>query len=335
MERSFPNLNGDTLFVKIRRELELYRSFEAHRLKEKRSLFRSICGRGPASRKESRWESACTRTAHRGGPRILDPAAHLAPYIGLSHVERSGSRDFSRGLSRNFHFQSFRFARARAPRPLFPRHRAVQDLSFAPNFEPRKSELPSPRSKPMKIAQTAARQHAVLPTLRCLFALIAVILKKLKRTSCSALSSKYHTLSPVMTSALARRSRESKSEKLNASMCSTRQKRVLRWAEKGYSLEEKNITNAWQTGTSTNRATAVNVNRLWERRRTGRELRDSVDVGRCVLLGIHCMHSLATGSRRPRCMWRNLAGRHFLTGASEPLWRSSIPSVSSHFLLLW
>ena len=52
MERSFPNLNGDTSFVKIRLELELYRSFEAHQLKEKRSLFRSICGRGPASRKE-------------------------------------------------------------------------------------------------------------------------------------------------------------------------------------------------------------------------------------------------------------------------------------------
>ena len=52
MERSLPNLNGDTLFVKIRRELELYRSFEAHHFKEKRSLFRSICGRSPASRKE-------------------------------------------------------------------------------------------------------------------------------------------------------------------------------------------------------------------------------------------------------------------------------------------
>ena len=52
MERSFPNLNGDTSFVKIRRELELYRSFEAHQLKEKCSLFRLICGRGPASRKE-------------------------------------------------------------------------------------------------------------------------------------------------------------------------------------------------------------------------------------------------------------------------------------------
>ena len=52
MERSFPNLNGDTSFVKFGRELELYRSFEAHQLKEKRSLFRSICGRGSASRKE-------------------------------------------------------------------------------------------------------------------------------------------------------------------------------------------------------------------------------------------------------------------------------------------
>ena len=168
-----------------------------------------------------------------------------------------------------------------------------------------------------------------LPTWRCLFALIAVILKKLKRTSCLALSSKYHTLSPVMTSALARRSRESKSEKLSASVCATRQKRMLRWAKKRYSLEEKNITIVWRTGTPTNRATAVNVNRLWERRRTGRELRDSVGGGRCVLLGIHCMHSLATGSRRPRCMWRNLAGRHFLTGASEPLWWSSNPSVNN------
>ena len=52
MERSFPNLNGDTSFVKIRCELEPYRSFEVHQLKEKRSLFRSICGRGPASGKE-------------------------------------------------------------------------------------------------------------------------------------------------------------------------------------------------------------------------------------------------------------------------------------------
>ena len=38
MERSFPHLNGDTLFVRIRRELELWRSFEGHQLKEKRSL---------------------------------------------------------------------------------------------------------------------------------------------------------------------------------------------------------------------------------------------------------------------------------------------------------
>ena len=30
MERYFPNLNGDTVFVNIRRELELYHSFEAH-----------------------------------------------------------------------------------------------------------------------------------------------------------------------------------------------------------------------------------------------------------------------------------------------------------------
>ena len=52
MERYFPNLNGDTLFVKIRRELKLYRSFEVHQLKEKRPLFRSIRSRGPASRKE-------------------------------------------------------------------------------------------------------------------------------------------------------------------------------------------------------------------------------------------------------------------------------------------
>ena len=52
MERSFPNLNGDTSFVNIRRELELQRSFEIHQLKEKRSLFRSIFGRGPASGKE-------------------------------------------------------------------------------------------------------------------------------------------------------------------------------------------------------------------------------------------------------------------------------------------
>ena len=52
MERSFPNLNGDTSFVKIRRELELQRSFEVHQVKEKRSFFRAICGRGPASGKE-------------------------------------------------------------------------------------------------------------------------------------------------------------------------------------------------------------------------------------------------------------------------------------------
>ena len=52
MERSFPHLNEDTLFVRIRRELKLWRSFEVHQLKEKRSLQRSIRGRGPASRKE-------------------------------------------------------------------------------------------------------------------------------------------------------------------------------------------------------------------------------------------------------------------------------------------
>ena len=38
MERSFPRLNGDTLFVRIHRELELWRSFEVYQLKEKRSL---------------------------------------------------------------------------------------------------------------------------------------------------------------------------------------------------------------------------------------------------------------------------------------------------------
>ena len=38
MERSFPHLNGDTSFVRIRRELELWRSFEVHQLKEKRWL---------------------------------------------------------------------------------------------------------------------------------------------------------------------------------------------------------------------------------------------------------------------------------------------------------
>ena len=38
MERYFPHLNGDTLFVRIRRELELWRSFEVYQLKEKRSL---------------------------------------------------------------------------------------------------------------------------------------------------------------------------------------------------------------------------------------------------------------------------------------------------------
>ena len=47
MERSFPKLNGDTLFVRIRRELELQRSFEVHQLKEKRSLLRTIRGRAP------------------------------------------------------------------------------------------------------------------------------------------------------------------------------------------------------------------------------------------------------------------------------------------------
>ena len=52
MERSFPKLNGDTLFVRIRRELELQRPFEVHQLKEKRSLLRPKRGRGPASRKE-------------------------------------------------------------------------------------------------------------------------------------------------------------------------------------------------------------------------------------------------------------------------------------------
>ena len=52
MERSFPHLTGDTSFEKIRPELELYRSFEVYQLKEKRLLFRSICGRAPASRKE-------------------------------------------------------------------------------------------------------------------------------------------------------------------------------------------------------------------------------------------------------------------------------------------
>ena len=38
--------------MKIRRELELKRSFEVHQLKEKRSLFRSIRDHGPASHKE-------------------------------------------------------------------------------------------------------------------------------------------------------------------------------------------------------------------------------------------------------------------------------------------
>ena len=38
------------------------------------------------------------------GDQVLDPAAHLAPYIGLSYVERSGLHDCLRGLSRNFHF---------------------------------------------------------------------------------------------------------------------------------------------------------------------------------------------------------------------------------------
>ena len=33
MERSFPHLNGDTLFVKIRREIELRRSIEVHQFK--------------------------------------------------------------------------------------------------------------------------------------------------------------------------------------------------------------------------------------------------------------------------------------------------------------
>ena len=55
MERSFPNLHGDTSFVKIYRELELQQSFKVHQLKEKRSLFRSIRGRGTASRKEQRF----------------------------------------------------------------------------------------------------------------------------------------------------------------------------------------------------------------------------------------------------------------------------------------
>ena len=128
----------------------------------------------------TRWESACTQPAHCGGPRILDPAAHLAPYIGLCHVERSGLREFSRGLSRNFHFHGFRFACARVPRPLFQWHRAVQELSFAPNFEPRKSELPSPRSKPMKIAQTAARQHAVFADFEMSFRAHRCYSKKIK-----------------------------------------------------------------------------------------------------------------------------------------------------------
>ena len=125
-----------------------------------------------------RWGSACTRPAHCGGPRVLDPAAHLAPYIGLSRVERSGSRDCLHGLSRNFHFQSFRFARAHVPRPLFPRHRAVQELSFAPIFEPRKSELPSPRSKLTQIAQTAARQHAVFCRLWDVFSYSSLFFSK-------------------------------------------------------------------------------------------------------------------------------------------------------------
>ena len=38
--------------MKIRRDLELQRSFEVHQFMEKCSLFRSICGRGPASGKE-------------------------------------------------------------------------------------------------------------------------------------------------------------------------------------------------------------------------------------------------------------------------------------------
>ena len=38
MERSFSHLNGDTSFVRICRELELWLMFEVHQLKEKRSL---------------------------------------------------------------------------------------------------------------------------------------------------------------------------------------------------------------------------------------------------------------------------------------------------------
>ena len=52
MERSFPKLNGYTLFVKIGRELELKRLFEVYRLREKRSLLRPIRSRGQVWRKE-------------------------------------------------------------------------------------------------------------------------------------------------------------------------------------------------------------------------------------------------------------------------------------------
>ena len=45
-----------------------------------------------------------------------------------------------------------------------------------------------------------------------------------------------------------------------------------------YLLEEQNITNAWWTGTSTNRATRRRRELVLEQRRTGRALQDSVDA---------------------------------------------------------
>ena len=113
-----------------------------------------------------------------------------------------------------------------------------------------------------------------LPTLRRFFVLIAVLLKKLKRASCLALSSKYHTSSPVMTSAQARRSRESKSEKLNVSVCADPTEAYATLNKEALLVGGKNYHQ--RLADSTNRATAVNVNRLWERRRKGRDLRDSV-----------------------------------------------------------
>ena len=52
MERSFHNLNVGILFLKIRLDLKLWRSFEVEQLKEKHPLQRSIGGRDPAPQKD-------------------------------------------------------------------------------------------------------------------------------------------------------------------------------------------------------------------------------------------------------------------------------------------